>query len=213
MSTEEWDQFKKLLGKVMSWTEVEPFLTPVDWRYLGLTDYPEIIKKPMDLGTVKSRFDAGQYPSVSKALDDIRLIWSNCKLYNQDGSDFFLLATKLEKKFETQCAKHIKPIEKPVVTSTHSKATLDDKRAFARNLYKISKDELGKVIMDLDEKSPESLTKNAAEDEVEINVDNIANDVFWDVVKFVKDCVGDTGRKKKTSSTAKGQSNKKSKAA
>ena len=44
-----------------------------------------------------------------------------------------------------------------------SKVTLNDKKAFARNLYKISKDELGKVLMDLEEKSPESLIKNAAE--------------------------------------------------
>mmetsp|Transcript_27314 Transcript_27314/g.62658 ORF Transcript_27314/g.62658 Transcript_27314/m.62658 type:complete len:189 (+) Transcript_27314:624-1190(+) len=187
-------------------------MVPVDWRILGLSDYPEIIKKPMDLGTVKSRMESEQYSSVQKALDDIRLIWSNCKTYNQDGSDFFTLAIKLEKKFEALCGKHFKkPVEKNSVPSNQPKATLEDKRAFARNLYKITKDELGKVIMDLDEKSPESLTKNAAEDEVEINVDNITNDVFWDVVAYVKSCVGETGRKKKSSSTGKGQS-KKSKA-
>jgi len=31
----------------------EAFLTPVEWEELGLTDYPDIIKQPMDLSTVK----------------------------------------------------------------------------------------------------------------------------------------------------------------
>jgi hypothetical protein len=27
-------------------------LQPVDWEALGIPDYPEIVKQPMDLGTV-----------------------------------------------------------------------------------------------------------------------------------------------------------------
>ena len=41
-----------------------------------------IVKKPMDLGTVKKNLSASKYTSVKKALDDIQLIWDNCKLYN-----------------------------------------------------------------------------------------------------------------------------------
>jgi bromodomain-containing factor 1 len=33
--------------------EAEPFGTPVDWKGLNLPDYPKIVKKPMDLGTIK----------------------------------------------------------------------------------------------------------------------------------------------------------------
>lgn len=31
----------------------EPFQMPVDWKGWGLTDYPRVIKTPMDLGTIK----------------------------------------------------------------------------------------------------------------------------------------------------------------
>ena len=31
----------------------QPFLEPVDWEAYGLTDYPEIIQHPMDLGTIQ----------------------------------------------------------------------------------------------------------------------------------------------------------------
>ena len=40
------------------------------------------------------------YLVTSIPVDDIRLVWTNCMTYNQDGSDFFLLAKNLSKKFE-----------------------------------------------------------------------------------------------------------------
>lgn len=41
-----------VLKFVQSKPEASPFLEPVDWEFYGLTDYPEIIKTPMDLGTI-----------------------------------------------------------------------------------------------------------------------------------------------------------------
>lgn len=35
--------------------EASAFLEPVDWKGFNLPDYPEIIKTPMDLGTVEVR--------------------------------------------------------------------------------------------------------------------------------------------------------------
>jgi hypothetical protein len=52
----------------------------------GLEDYPQIIKRPMDLGTVRDRLLANQFTSHQAVLDDIQLIWDNCKQYNVDGS-------------------------------------------------------------------------------------------------------------------------------
>lgn len=44
-----------------------PFREPVDWKGLGLYDYPQIIKKPMDLGTVKKNLKAKKYKNVADA--------------------------------------------------------------------------------------------------------------------------------------------------
>lgn len=57
----------------------------------GLLDYPALIKKPMDLGTVNSKLNDGQYLYVEDMIDDIQLIWDNCKTYNLAGSVRFLL--------------------------------------------------------------------------------------------------------------------------
>lgn len=39
---------KELRGSPSAW----PFLAPVDWKGLGLTEYPKIISEPMDVKTV-----------------------------------------------------------------------------------------------------------------------------------------------------------------
>ncbi len=38
-----------------------PFLTPVDTVKLNIPDYFMIIKRPMDLGTIKKRLDNNYY--------------------------------------------------------------------------------------------------------------------------------------------------------
>jgi hypothetical protein len=59
----------------------------VDWKGLQLLDYPEVVKKPMDLGTIKKRLEENYYTKVEDVAADIRLVWSNCMLYNRDGSE------------------------------------------------------------------------------------------------------------------------------
>jgi hypothetical protein len=56
---------------------------------LGLTDYAVIIKNPMDLGTVQEKLSGGEYRFVEEALDDLQLIWDNCKTYNLPDTVLF----------------------------------------------------------------------------------------------------------------------------
>jgi len=181
--------------------QTEPFREPVDWKGLGLYDYPQIVKKPMDLGHIKRKIEKEQYSSLHEAAEDVRLVWANCKTYNADGSDFFLLADNLSKKFEDKFSKLLKELnisENPA-EGTYHEPTLDEKKLFAKRLYKITKEELGKVIIDLDEMCPAAITKNSAEDQLEINVDNISPAAFKKVMEFVTDCAADTSGKKKKS--------------
>jgi hypothetical protein len=62
------------------------FREPVDWKAYGLLDYPMVIKKPMDLSTVKKNLANNLYESVEDALRDIDLIWTNCRTYNKDNA-------------------------------------------------------------------------------------------------------------------------------
>lgn len=53
---------------------------------MALSDYPLIIKNPIDLGTIKKKLTMNRYQFVEEVLDDIQLIWDNCKTYNSAGS-------------------------------------------------------------------------------------------------------------------------------
>lgn len=81
-----------------------PFLEPVDVDGLGLADYFDIVKTPMDLGTVKAKLDNLEYSPTAegqaRCILDIQLIFDNCYLYNLAGSDVVKSAKKLHKVFE-----------------------------------------------------------------------------------------------------------------
>ena len=64
---------------------------------LGLNDYPEIIKNPMDLKKVRKNLTRGKYKIYQDFFKDINLIWENCKQYNKQGSDIFALADHMDK--------------------------------------------------------------------------------------------------------------------
>lgn len=58
------------------------FLEPVDVEGMKLYDYYDIIKEPMDLGTVKKKMDFKQYANPEEFRSDIELMCNNCFVYN-----------------------------------------------------------------------------------------------------------------------------------
>lgn len=76
------------------------FSKPVDPVALGLNDYFDIIKNPMDLGTVKSRLNTNWYKSPKEFAEDVRLTFQNAMLYNPKGQDVHFMAEELLKIFE-----------------------------------------------------------------------------------------------------------------
>lgn len=73
-----------------------PFLKPVDYVALNIPTYPDIIKQPMDLGTMDSKLKAGEYPSVQAFMDDFNLIIQNCRKFNGDNHAITVLAFNME---------------------------------------------------------------------------------------------------------------------
>ncbi|KAI3818417.1 hypothetical protein L1987_12223 [Smallanthus sonchifolius] len=89
-----------LLEKLMKHKHGWVFNTPVDPLALGLHDYFDIIKHPMDLGTVKSRLDKNWYNSPMEFAEDVRLTFQNAMTYNTKGQDVHAMAELLLKLFE-----------------------------------------------------------------------------------------------------------------
>ncbi|MEQ2315653.1 hypothetical protein AMECASPLE_024665, partial [Ameca splendens] len=79
-----------------------PFYTPVDAVALGLHDYHDIIKQPMDLSTIKKKMDQQEYADAKEFAADIRLMFSNCYRYNPPSNDVVYMARKLQEVFEAR---------------------------------------------------------------------------------------------------------------
>ncbi len=91
---------KKVLGQLKKFPDADPFLYPVDWKGMGLDDYPKVVKKPMDLSSVGTKLTSGDYSSFGDFEADFRLIVANCKLYNSEGSDVFDMAESMNREFD-----------------------------------------------------------------------------------------------------------------
>nr|XP_018668911.1 bromodomain-containing protein 3 isoform X3 [Ciona intestinalis] len=76
-----------------------PFHVPVDPVKLGLPDYFDIIKHPMDMALIKKKLETNQYYSAKECLQDFNLMFSNCYIYNKPTDDVVLMAQTLEKNF------------------------------------------------------------------------------------------------------------------
>ncbi|XP_076944756.1 transcription factor GTE4-like [Bidens hawaiensis] len=89
-----------LLQRLMKHKHGWVFNEPVNAKLLGLHDYHDIIKHPMDLGTVKSRLAQNFYKTPGEFADDVRLTFHNAMTYNPRGQDVHVMAEQLSDIFE-----------------------------------------------------------------------------------------------------------------
>ncbi|MCH87645.1 transcription factor GTE1-like, partial [Trifolium medium] len=82
-----------------------PFLLPVDVVGLGLHDYYQVIKKPMDFKTIKRKIkatDDSSYKNIHEIYEDVRLIFMNAMKYNDVKSTIHAMAKTLLEIFENK---------------------------------------------------------------------------------------------------------------
>jgi bromodomain-containing factor 1 len=82
-----------------------PFLVPVDPVALGIPDYFKIIKTPMDLSTVTTRLNTGQYENAKDFEADVRQIFKNCYKFNPPGSPVHEMGKYYEEIFDREWSK------------------------------------------------------------------------------------------------------------
>ncbi|ELK34430.1 Bromodomain testis-specific protein, partial [Myotis davidii] len=98
-----------------------PFYNPVDVNALGLHNYYDIVKNPMDLGNPEFLFtilkmDNQEYKDAYEFAADVRLMFMNCYRYNPPDHEVVTMARMLQDVFEMHFAKiPDEPVEsKPV---------------------------------------------------------------------------------------------------
>ncbi|XP_050295033.1 bromodomain adjacent to zinc finger domain protein 1A isoform X2 [Anthonomus grandis grandis] len=84
---------QQLLTDVMKNDNAWPFLRPVQQK--EVPDYYEIIKEPMDFGTIKYNLNMGKYSADSQIMKDMALIFDNCNTYNSSTDEVYKCGVSL----------------------------------------------------------------------------------------------------------------------
>eukprot|EP00795_Rhopilema_esculentum_P000057 gene57-9664_t len=72
--------FESIISKIKEVPESWPFHTPVSTK--AVPDYYQIVKRGMDLQTLREEVKNGRYNTKESFLEHVTLIYSNCVLYN-----------------------------------------------------------------------------------------------------------------------------------
>ena len=82
--------------------EAAPFRIPVDPNALGIPDYFDIIKTPMDMSAIKVKLENGDYKDPWQFVDDVWLMFENAWTYNRKTSKVYKYCNKLSEVFEAE---------------------------------------------------------------------------------------------------------------
>lgn len=77
-----------------------PFLKPVDPVALNIPTYPDVIKQPMDLGTIERKLQEEQYAQPEQVSADFDLMVSNCVTFNGAQAAISQMARNIQAAFE-----------------------------------------------------------------------------------------------------------------
>ena len=186
-------QCKAAVKELRKHKDAQVFNDPVDWKALGILDYPTIIKRPMDLGTVMKRLDGGGYASVQAVVGDVDLVWQNAMTYNQDESYIYQVAAELKSFADKKLAPLLAAYKDANVPT---EVTFEMKRQLNEHAAMLSTKDLYGMLVIVEE-SCSRATMAASPQEVEIDLDQLDLDTFLKVERFVQDCITKAHKKNK----------------
>ena len=93
---------KKIISNLKKSNTSQWFRAPVDHIALKIPSYPELVKQPMDLGTIDTKLKSQAYSSVKHFVDDFGLIVNNAITFN--GAEHLVAQTakKMQASFNNQ---------------------------------------------------------------------------------------------------------------
>ncbi|XP_005177916.2 protein polybromo-1 [Musca domestica] len=80
-------------------------------------DYYDVIQNPIDMNTIEHNIRADKYRDVEDVVADYRLMFANCRQYNEEGSNIYEDANVLEKALNEKLLKDfpgLNEIKKPL---------------------------------------------------------------------------------------------------
>ncbi|CAD8092949.1 unnamed protein product [Paramecium sonneborni] len=198
LNKDEQKRLNQIVQQLIDSNDSVEFRQPVDYKRLNLPDYIQIVKRPMDLGTVQQKLNNNLYKTVEECLDEIQLIWDNCKLYNGSTSWITKIAEKLERLFKKYVKNYLPLVNLPqVVPKTkenpsevyqeepQEQVTYNDKVEFSNNLKQLAPEQIGLIVHMIQNTSPNAFIEIERE-KYQIIVDNIEYEAFTKCQKQIQ---------------------------
>merc|ERR1711939_1106666 len=98
------DEVLKDIAHPKNWQMNQYFTHPVDPVALNIPTYFQIIKKPMDLSTIRTKLTNNVYEKAKDFEEDVRLIFKNCYKFNPEGDLVNAAGHQLEDMFNKKWA-------------------------------------------------------------------------------------------------------------
>lgn len=158
LSKEDAAKAYALLKHLESKNECLDFLQPVNYTALGLLDYPLIVKRPMDLSTVRKKVKQGKYTYLSECISDVQLIWDNCRTYNMNESLIVQNANAMERfmhEFLEQYRAEEKPPGETQVETTD--VTFEEKIDLSSQIRRVNADVLSQFVKTVESECPQAI--------------------------------------------------------
>jgi histone acetyltransferase len=90
-----FNELRRFLGQIQNHKQAWPFIKPVDPD--EVPEYYRVITSPMDLTTIEERLERDSYSTPKELVDDLKLVFKNCRQYNDATTVYTKCAAKLEK--------------------------------------------------------------------------------------------------------------------
>ena len=122
----------KIIKDIIEFIKKDPrsihFQNPVNTEenpdYLRVINY-----HPMDISTIEKKLNNMEYSLVQDVINDIKLIWYNCRIYNYESSDIYQFSDYLEKLSD-------KELEKYYIYYDKVNKSVNYKEQYEKNVYK-----------------------------------------------------------------------------
>ncbi|KAL7718716.1 Bromodomain protein [Entamoeba marina] len=136
-----------ILARLTKLPESYAFLLPVDPEALGIPTYFNIIKNPMDLGTIQKKLTKNTYSTRNDFAQDVRLTFENAKLFNPVGNLVHTYAVTLLKLFENYFRNDFREHSLPQTQKTQLvPLTKEERKELSQQLQVVKGEALDEVL-------------------------------------------------------------------
>ena len=88
------EAIEDIIDNLIKFDNTKIFHNPVKKK--DYKDYYELIKKPIDLGSIKNKTKRNEYKFLQQFLDDLELLVNNSRAYNGEEHEVTLQAVKIK---------------------------------------------------------------------------------------------------------------------